>query len=152
MPTFGLYPSGSITVAWFAKSWRYAIFPQPRPERQIPSGPLQVLRTVMRLALFDLDHTLLEGDTDELWGRILLDEGLIPGNGWARERARHKADYRECTLEIDAFIAFYSDSHNDLPLLEVVGRPVAVDPDPLLAARALREGWPALSLRTPAGA
>jgi HAD superfamily hydrolase (TIGR01490 family) len=43
--------------------------------------------------------------------------------------------------------AFYSDSHNDLPLLERVTRPVAVDPDPTLAAEAGRRGWPVISLR-----
>ncbi len=42
---------------------------------------------------------------------------------------------------------FYSDSHNDLPLLERVSRPVAVDPDPKLAAEAARRGWPVISLR-----
>ena len=43
--------------------------------------------------------------------------------------------------------AFYSDSHNDLPLLERVSRPVAVDPDASLAAEARRRGWPVISLR-----
>jgi HAD superfamily hydrolase (TIGR01490 family) len=43
--------------------------------------------------------------------------------------------------------SFYSDSHNDLPLLELVSRPVAVDPDPTLAAEAGRRGWPVISLR-----
>jgi HAD superfamily hydrolase (TIGR01490 family) len=42
---------------------------------------------------------------------------------------------------------FYSDSHNDLPLLERVTRPVAVDPDEALAAEAARRGWATLSLR-----
>jgi len=42
---------------------------------------------------------------------------------------------------------FYSDSHNDLPLLERVTRPVAVDPDEKLAAEAARRGWQVLSLR-----
>ena len=44
---------------------------------------------------------------------------------------------------------FYSDSHNDLPLLERVTRPTAVDPDPKLAAVALARGWPEVSLRFP---
>jgi len=44
---------------------------------------------------------------------------------------------------------FYSDSHNDLPLLERVTRPVAVDPDAKLAAVARARGWPAVSLRFP---
>ncbi len=44
---------------------------------------------------------------------------------------------------------FYSDSLNDLPLLERVTHPVAVDPDPKLAAVARARGWPAVSLRFP---
>jgi HAD superfamily hydrolase (TIGR01490 family) len=50
---------------------------------------------------------------------------------------------------LDAFAAsaFYSDSHNDLPLLERVRQPVAVDPDAELAAEAARRGWPVISLR-----
>jgi HAD superfamily hydrolase (TIGR01490 family) len=43
--------------------------------------------------------------------------------------------------------ACYSDSHNDLPLLERVGRPVAVDPDPTLAGEAARRGWERITLR-----
>ena len=42
---------------------------------------------------------------------------------------------------------FYSDSHNDLPLLELVDNPVAVDPDDRLLARATELGWPVISLR-----
>lgn len=41
---------------------------------------------------------------------------------------------------------FYSDSHNDLPLLEMVDNPVAVDPDPILKARAEQDGWSIISL------
>ena len=43
--------------------------------------------------------------------------------------------------------SFYSDSHNDLPLLERVTRPVAVDPDEELAREAARRGWERISLR-----
>jgi|TARA_B100000029_G_scaffold514724_3_gene618713 HAD superfamily hydrolase (TIGR01490 family) len=42
---------------------------------------------------------------------------------------------------------FYSDSHNDLPLLRLVDHPVAVDPDPTLQAEAEANGWPVISLR-----
>ena len=42
---------------------------------------------------------------------------------------------------------FYSDSHNDLPLLEMVTHPVAVDPDDTLASHASARGWPMISLR-----
>ena len=42
---------------------------------------------------------------------------------------------------------FYSDSHNDLPLLQRVNHPVAVDPDPTLKAFAQKAHWPITSLR-----
>ena len=41
---------------------------------------------------------------------------------------------------------FYSDSANDLPLLERVTDPVATNPDPTLRARATAAGWPVLEL------
>lgn len=41
---------------------------------------------------------------------------------------------------------FYSDSFNDLPLLERVTHPVAVDPDSRLQAHAARRNWPVISL------
>jgi HAD superfamily hydrolase (TIGR01490 family) len=58
---------------------------------------------------------------------------------WLAAQGRRLQDFRESS--------FYSDSHNDLPLLERVTRPVAVDPDPKLAAVARARGWPAVSLR-----
>ncbi len=42
---------------------------------------------------------------------------------------------------------FYSDSHNDLPLMKRVTNPIAVDPDETLRAHALAETWPVISLR-----
>ena len=42
---------------------------------------------------------------------------------------------------------FYSDSHNDLPLLNRVSHPVAVDPDEILEQHASDHGWPVISLR-----
>jgi HAD superfamily hydrolase (TIGR01490 family) len=42
---------------------------------------------------------------------------------------------------------FYSDSHNDLPLLKLVDNPVAVDPDENLMQFAKAANWPIISLR-----
>lgn len=42
---------------------------------------------------------------------------------------------------------FYSDSHNDLPLLEWSTNPVAVDADDTLKAHATKHGWPSITLR-----
>jgi HAD superfamily hydrolase (TIGR01490 family) len=61
---------------------------------------------------------------------------------WLAARRERLADFSESTL--------YSDSHNDLPLLERVSRPVAVDPDERLAAEARRRSWPVISLKSPA--
>ena len=43
--------------------------------------------------------------------------------------------------------SFYSDSRNDLPLLQLVDRPFTVNPDPTLRAHAEQAGWPILSWR-----
>ncbi|NGO91073.1 histidinol-phosphatase [Halomonas sp. 18071143] len=51
---------------------------------------------------------------------------------------------QDCTLD-GAW--FYSDSHNDLPLLEVVDNPVAVDPDDTLRQVAEARHWRIMSLR-----
>jgi HAD superfamily hydrolase (TIGR01490 family) len=42
---------------------------------------------------------------------------------------------------------FYSDSHNDLPLMKLVDKPVAVNPDPVLETYAKEQAWPIISLR-----
>jgi HAD superfamily hydrolase (TIGR01490 family) len=47
-----------------------------------------------------------------------------------------------------AYLHFYSDSHNDLPLLELADAAYAVDADAPLSAVAQARGWPLLSLRT----
>ena len=45
------------------------------------------------------------------------------------------------------YMTFYSDSRNDVPLLNVVNRPVVVNPDPVLAEIAAMEGWQRLDWR-----
>jgi HAD superfamily hydrolase (TIGR01490 family) len=44
-------------------------------------------------------------------------------------------------------IYFYSDSHNDLPLLKQVNQPIVVNPDAILADYATQAGWPMIDLR-----
>jgi HAD superfamily hydrolase (TIGR01490 family) len=57
---------------------------------------------------------------------------------WLGERGRRLEDFESW---------FYSDSLNDLPLLERVTHPVAVDPDATLGAHAAARGWPVITLR-----
>lgn len=60
----------------------------------------------MALALFDLDNTLLGGDSDYLWGRFLVEQGLVDGEHYERENARFYAQYRAGTLDIREFLRF----------------------------------------------
>lgn len=217
----------------------------------------------MPLAIFDLDNTLLNGDSDYLWGRFLAEQGIVDGDWYERENDRFYQEYKEGTLDIHEFLrfslkplsqhspeqlhqwhqafmrekiepillpaaqilidkhraagdtlmiitatnafvtapiaaafgiehliatdpemvggrytgevagtpcfqegkvtrlkqwleqhrqnlagsSFYSDSHNDLPLLRQVEHPIAVDPDETLAQHARKHGWPIITLR-----
>lgn len=60
----------------------------------------------MGLALFDLDHTLLSGDSDYEWGRFLADIGAVEADSYARTNARFHADYLAGRLDIHAFSRF----------------------------------------------
>lgn len=217
----------------------------------------------MALAIFDLDNTLLRGDSDHAWGQFLVENHIVDGAEYERENERYYAQYRAGTLDIMEFLAFalrplsrhdratldawhrqymqakirpmitpaaralveqhrargdtpviitatnrfvtepiahefkvehliatdpeerdgrftgnvagtpcyregkvarlktwmeqqrqtlrdswfYSDSHNDLPLLSIVDHPVAVNPDEILEREARQHGWRILSLR-----
>lgn len=60
----------------------------------------------MKLALFDLDHTLLDGDSDDLWFRFLTEQGAVDGTRFGAERARFSADYHAGRLNVADFYAF----------------------------------------------
>ncbi len=60
----------------------------------------------MALALFDLDNTLLRGDSDHAWGEFLVEHGLVDGETYRRENERYYAEYQAGTLDIFEFLAF----------------------------------------------
>jgi len=215
------------------------------------------------IALFDLDNTLIAGDSDYLWGCFLVEQGIVDSGLYERENRRFYDQYRVGELDIHEFLDFqlrplsehpvntlqqwrrqyieekitpillpkaralidrhrqqgdtlvvitatnrfitgpivelydiphllateaeilddrytgkvsgipcfqdgkvtrlsdwlkvnrhsldnswfYSDSHNDLPLLNRVTHPVAVDPDEILEEHARNNDWPIISLR-----
>ncbi len=217
----------------------------------------------MNLAIFDLDNTLLGGDSDYSWGSFLADRNIVDGEQYRSSNQKFYAQYQAGTLDIYEFLAFslqplaensledllrwrtefvqeyiepmilpkavelvekhreqkdtlliitatnrfvtepiaerfniphllatepeiqserytgkvsgtpcfqdgkplryqewlqqqsfevektcfYSDSHNDIPLLSMVDEPVAVDPDELLKKHAEEHGWRQISLR-----
>ena len=93
---------------------------------------------------FGIDN-LIATDPEIVAGRYT---GRVSGEPSFREgkvtRLRQWLSNNDETL---AGSTFYSDSHNDLPLLELVDSPVVVDPDDILKAEAETRGWPIISLR-----
>ncbi len=94
-----------------------------------------------------IEH-LIASEVEEVDGRLTGKSRGLPSFGagkvqrldeWLASRGRKLRDYPQSW--------FYSDSHNDLPLLNLVTHPVAVDPDPTLARHAAERGWPVMSLR-----
>ncbi|WP_338848841.1 HAD family hydrolase [Massilia sp. W12] len=77
--------------------------------------------------------------TGRLSGRHNNGEGKIHNTRSWLQRLGHDWD------SFDA-IHFYSDSHNDIPLLSVVSHPVATNPNTRLSAHAKAQGWPELNL------
>ena len=66
------------------------------------------------------------------------DGKIVRVQQWLAGQGRTLADFERCT--------FYSDSTNDLPLLDHVSHPVATNPSPALRAIASARGWPVLNL------
>ncbi len=74
----------------------------------------------MRLAIFDLDHTLLRGDSDFLWGAFLVDRGCVDRATYERENQRFYNDYKAGVLDMEAFCHFSLAplAAHDLPTLQ----------------------------------
>lgn len=60
----------------------------------------------MALAIFDLDNTLLAGDSDYLWGRFLVNQGEVDGEYYEKTNQQFYEDYKAGKLDIYKFQAF----------------------------------------------
>ena len=60
----------------------------------------------MKLTIFDLDNTLLSGDSDYLWGQFLIEQGLVDKQYYERENLRFYKEYEAGTLDIYEFLQF----------------------------------------------
>ena len=60
----------------------------------------------MALALFDLDNTLLGGDSDYLWGCFLAEHGIVNGETYESENQRFYDQYLDGRLNIHEFLRF----------------------------------------------
>ena len=98
-------------------------------------------------AAFKIDHLIAVqlqrdaqgGYTGAVQGVPSFQAGKISRvHDWLATLGRQWADFERVT--------FYSDSMNDLPLLDLVSHPVATNPTPALAELAAARGWPLLKL------
>src|SRR5688572_28150475 len=60
----------------------------------------------MRLALFDLDNTLLAGDSDYEWGQFLVDRGVLEREAYEAQNLAFYRQYQQGTLDIHEFLGF----------------------------------------------
>jgi HAD superfamily hydrolase (TIGR01490 family) len=99
--------------------------------------------------LFGIGHLIATDLARDAQGRVLGTIQGIPSfregktarvDAWLADMGRRLGDFERST--------FYSDSTNDLPLLEHVSHPVATNPGPALERVALERGWPILKLFT----
>ncbi len=61
----------------------------------------------MRLTLFDLDHTLLDGDSDQLWCEFLMDRGELPREPFETLNRDMAQDYAAGEVSAQTFCNFY---------------------------------------------
>jgi HAD superfamily hydrolase (TIGR01490 family) len=150
----------SLLDAWHAKFMVQKIRPMMTEksralvQKHRENGDLMVIITATTRFVtgpiareFGIDH-LIATEPEQIDGQFT---GLVAGipsfkegkvtrlNQWLESRGQHWEDF-ETTW-------FYSDSHNDLPLMKLVQNPVAVTPDAQLQTHAEAHDWPIISLR-----
>lgn len=70
----------------------------------------------MALAIFDLDNTLLGGDSDFLWGQYLVDEGIVDADTYAKTNAHFYEQYQAGQLDIHEYARFAFRPLADYPM------------------------------------
>lgn len=60
----------------------------------------------MTLAIFDLDNTLLAGDSDYLWGQFLIDKGIVDKIEYEQANDLYYEQYKQGSLDIMEFLEF----------------------------------------------
>ena len=152
--------SRKVLNDWHQQFMRESIMPMITPqsrelvENHRAAGDLCVIITATNSFVtapiareFGVEHLIAtepEHNNGEFTGRVAdvpcFREGKITKlTNWLAERG--------WTLDSFADSTFYSDSHNDLPLMCKVRHPVAANPDAMMRAHAEQHGWRIISLR-----
>ena len=60
----------------------------------------------MALAIFDLDETLIAGDSDHAWGEFISNLGLVDADQYRKQNNEFYQQYLNGTLDVEAYLAF----------------------------------------------
>ena len=143
------------TLAFYRDDVRHTIQPAARAavQRHKDQGDLVFLLTSSSAYLSApiADELQIDGF---LANRFVVDSGLFTGIAvlplcFGAGKVLHAQVIAEKLNIALKECAFYTDSVSDLPMLEAVGTPVVVDPDPRLRRIARRRGWPIEAWRQP---
>lgn len=133
-----------------------AILPQARAliQQHLDAGDVVAIITATNrfvtapiAAALGVSHLIAAVPEEDAQGRITGKLLGVPTSGAGKVTHTH-AWLAGLGTPLDSFESshFYSDSHNDIPLLSVVTHPVATNPNAALAAHASQHGWPSLQL------
>jgi len=73
----------------------------------------------MALAIFDLDNTLIAGDSDHSWGQFLVAQGKVDSDYYRDMNDRFFADYESGRLDIFAYLQFSLEPLSQIPMAEL---------------------------------
>jgi HAD superfamily hydrolase (TIGR01490 family) len=73
----------------------------------------------MALAIFDLDNTLIAGDSDHSWGQFLVTQGKVDSDYYREMNDRFFADYEAGRLDIYAYLQFSLEPLSQIPMAEL---------------------------------
>ena len=73
----------------------------------------------MPLALFDLDNTLIAGDSDHSWGQFLVENGYVDATHYRRNNDKYYRDYVAGTLDNDAYLKFSLAPLAEMPMQQL---------------------------------
>ena len=76
----------------------------------------------MNLALFDLDNTLLSGDSDFEWAQFLIAQGVLDREAYAARNLEFYEQYKAGTLDIHVFLDFQLKPLSRHPRAQQIGR------------------------------
>jgi HAD superfamily hydrolase (TIGR01490 family) len=70
----------------------------------------------MTLAIFDLDHTLIDGDSDYLWGEYMVENGIVDAEAYRARNLEFYEEYQRGSLDNDQYLEFSLEPLTRYPL------------------------------------